>query len=81
MENITIQSQGFYYYWFFLFIINCIIIAFYIHFTKSNYYCQIFIHNIIDIESIYNFNSDTILFLLIILLVDSVNKNLLCCLF
>jgi len=56
MENIIIQSQGFYYYWFFLFIINCIIIAFYIHFTKSNHYCQIFIHNTIDIESIYNFN-------------------------
>jgi len=55
MKNIIIQSQGFYYYWFFLFIINCVIIFFFLYsVTISNHYCQIFIHNTIDIESIYN---------------------------
>jgi len=54
MENIIIQSQGCY-YWFFLFIINCVSSYFLYTVTTTNHCCLIFVHNTIDIESVYNF--------------------------
>jgi len=39
MENIIIQSQGCYYYWFFLFITNCVSSYFLYSVTKTNHCC------------------------------------------